>query len=237
MQLSPKKILEPERFLLYEGSDNSLIVPTILNLIKKDNINICDVGGASGKLLTEVVAKSNFKIKPVIMDIDDFYQDRILINDIEFVNESILNNKFDDNYFDITTFRHLLHHLVSNSFRNTLKIQKLALDEIFRITKKNGYVIFIEQVNNNELFSWITYLLSKIANKLDINIKSFFTGKVIVHFLSYYYIKKILADFKKKYNLRIYKAQYFPWKSSLKWRITLLMSNIGSVFYIIKVLK
>lgn len=237
MQLSPKKILEPERFLLYEGLDNSLIVPPILKLIKKDNISICDVGGASGKLLNEIVIKSNFKIKPVIMDIDDFYQDKILNNNIEFINESILNNKFDDNYFDIITFWHLLHHLVSNNLKNTLKIQKLALDEIFRITKKNGYVIFVEQVNNNKLFSWIIYLLSKFANKLDINIRSFYIGKVIVHFLSYNYIKKILGDFKKKYNLRIYKTQYFPWKSSLKWRITLLMSNIGSVFYIIKVLK
>jgi len=237
LQLSPKKILEPERFLLYEGSDNSLMVPPILNLIKKDNISICDVGGASGKLLNEIVIKSNFKIKPVIMDIDDFYQGKILNYNIEFINESILNNKFEDNYFDIITFRHLLHHLVSNNLKNTLKIQKLALDEIFRITKKNGYVIFLEQVNNNKLFSWIIYLLSKFANKLDINIKSFYTGKVIVHFLSYNYIKQILGDFKNKYNLKIYKTQYFPWKLSLKWRITLLMSNIGSVFYIIKVLK
>ena len=81
------------------------------------------------------------------------------------------------------------------------------------------------------------YLLSKFANKLNIKIRSFYTGKVIVHFLSYNYIKKILEEFNKKYNLRIYKTQYFPWKLSLKWRITLLMSNIGSVLYIIKVLK
>ena len=75
MQLSPKKTPEPERFLLYEGSHNSLIVPSILNLIKKDNISICDVGGASGKLLKEIVVKSNFKIKQMIMDIDDFYKE------------------------------------------------------------------------------------------------------------------------------------------------------------------
>ena len=237
MQLSPKKILEPERFLLYEGSDNSLIVPIILNLIKKDNTSICDVGGASGKLLKEIVNKSNFKIKPVIMDIDDFYQDKICNYNIEFLNESVLNNKLDDNHFDIIIFRHLLHHLISNNLKNTIKIQKLALDEIFRITKRNGYVIFLEQVNNNKLFSWIIYLLSKLANKLEINIKLFYTGKVIVHFLSYNYIKKLLGEFKKKYNLRIYRTQYFHWKLSLKWRITLLMSNVGSVFYIIKVLK
>ena len=126
-RLSPKKIFEPERFLLYEGSDNSLIVPPILNLIRKDNISICDIGGASGKLLSEIVAKSNFKIKPVLIDVDDYYQDKINNTNIQFINESILNNKFDDNYFDIITFRHLLHHLVSNNLKNTLKIQKLAI--------------------------------------------------------------------------------------------------------------
>jgi len=131
----------------------------------------------------------------------------------------------------------LLHHLVSNNLKNTLKIQKLALDEIFRITKKNGYVLFIEQVNNNEIFSWIIYLLSKFANKLSINIGFFYTGKVIVHFLSYNYIKKMIKDFKIKYNLKIYKTQYLPWKIEFKWKITLLMSNVGTVFYIIKVLK
>jgi len=37
------------------------------------------------------------------MDIDDFYQDKIKNTNIQFVNESILNNDIDDNYFDIIT--------------------------------------------------------------------------------------------------------------------------------------
>jgi len=237
MQLSPKNILDPEKFLSYEGFDNHLIVPAILNLIKKENLKICDVGGASGKLLKDIILKSKFKILPTIIDIDDFYKDKIINQEIEFINASILNNRIDDNIFYIVIFKHLLHHIVSNNLKNTIKIQKIALNEIFRITRKGGFVVFIEQVNNVNLFSSIIYLLSKFANRYNIKFKIFDTGKVVVHFLSSKTIRNLILDFKEKYNLKIYKQQFFPWKIALRWKITFLMSKTGSVFYILKVNK
>jgi len=237
MQLKPNNILEPERFLLYEGRDNSLMVPIVIKLIHKENTKICDVGGASGKFLNEIIFNSKHKVKATIIEVEDYYKDNQVNNNIEFVNASILNNGIDDNYFDIVVFRHLLHHLVSNNLQNTIEIQKLALNEIFRITKNNGFLIFIEQVNEIEIFSRIIYFLSKVANKFNIYSKFFSMGKVVVYFLSPKKIDSILKIFEKKYNLIYYKKKFLPWNLSLRWKLTLLMSKIGSVFYIIKIQK
>lgn len=237
LQLPSKIILDPFRFMKHEGWDNSLLIPTILSLINENGLKICDIGGASGRLLNELLLKSNHKLFAHILDIDNFYRNKVNKN-IKFINASILNCSIEDNFFDIVVFRHFLHHLVSNNIKNTLRIQKHALNEIFRITKNEGYVIFIEQVNEVPLFSRIVYHLSKITNKFKINLKSFDAGKVIVYFLSQKAIRKMLLELKKNYNLEIKKEQFIHWYNHpLKWKLTILMSKIGSVFYIIKVLK
>lgn len=237
LQLPPKIILDPFRFMKHEGWDNSLLLPSILSLIDKNGIKICDIGGASGRLLNEILLKSTHKLLPHILDIDNYYRDKISKN-ITFINSSILNCNIEDNFFDIVVFRHFLHHLVSYNIKNTLRIQKYALNEIIRITKQGGHVIFIEQVNEVPLFSRIVYYLSKITNKLKINLKSFDAGKVIVYFLSQKTISNMLLEQKKNYRLEIEKAQFIHWYNHpLKWKLTILMSKIGSVFYIIKVIK
>lgn len=237
MQLPPKVILDPSRFIKHEGWDNSLLLPVTLSLINENNLTICDIGGASGRFLKELLLKSNYKLLTHILDVDNYYQDKVDKN-IKFINSSILNCGIEDNSFDIVVFRHFLHHLVSNNIKNTLRIQKYALNEIFRITKNEGHIIFIEQVNEVPLFSRIVYYLSKITNKFKINFKSFDAGKVIVYFLSQKTIRKMLLEMKKSYNLEIEKEEFIHWfKHPLKWKFTILMSKIGSVFYIIKVLK
>ena len=114
------------------------------------------------------------------------------------------------------------------------KQQMEVLNEIFRITKKGGYIVFEEEVNNVRIFSRIIYFLSKIANKLNLRCKFFEAGKVVVSFMTHKEIKEIMENLKDTYNFEILKKKYVPWKMSLKWKLTLLMSNVGHVFYVIK---
>lgn len=237
MQLNSRNTLEPRRFLKYEGQDNSLIIPRVLSLITKEDTSICDVGGATGNLLSELIRRSKIKIKPVIMEIDNYYKNKLRNKQIRFLNLSILESKLQDEMFDIIIFRHLLHHIISNNLRNTIKLQSFALNEIFRITKKGGYVVFIELVNEIKLFSWIIYLLSKIANRLKIEIKKFNTGTVIVHFLTRKNLEALINSYSSKYNLNKYEERYFRRKLSLKWKLSLLMNKTGALFNIIKVKK
>ena len=237
-QLDPKKTLDTKRFMEYEESvKDSKIIDYTLSLINKKNMKILDVGGASGVFLNEIMVKSRYPIKAFNLEISDYYKDRLVNKNIKFIRSSIIDNKIKDNTFDIVVFRHILHHLVSDSIKNTLNNQEKALYEMFRIVKKGGHVVFEEEVNEIQFFSKIIYLLSKIANKLKIRLKYFETGKVVVLFNSSEGIKKIIDALHKKVDISILKKDYIPWNLKLKWKLTLLMSKVGSVCYLIKVNK
>ncbi len=238
LQLNHKKILEPERFIRYEKIKYFNIIQEILNLINKDDLKLCDIGGGRGALLNKILISTKYKLDAYIMEIEEYYRDKLICKNINFINRSILDNKIDNNYFDIVIFRELLHHLVSNNIKKTLLIQKFALNEIFRITKGGGYIVFIEMVNPVKIFAWLIYLFSKLANRYNIKLKLFFTGTVIVSFLNRKKIKEIINQFKEIYDLKILIENYKARKDiPIKWKITLLMSRMGLVFYVIKVLK
>lgn len=234
-QLHPKDILAPERFLEYEtqftGSDR---LDYILKCIDKDNMKVIDIGGASGFFLNEIIKKSSKNIDAVNLDVDDYYSDKLVNENIKFINKSILDSGIDDESYDIVTFRHVLHHLVSNNVKSTLDNQRKALDEMVRIVKKGGYLIFEEEVNNVKLFSRIIFQLSKFANKIKFNMKFFEAGKVVVSFLTGKEIKNILSDFKLKYNFSLDAFKYIKWNMPLRWKITVLMASVGAMFVVLK---
>jgi SAM-dependent methyltransferase len=193
-QLSPEKVLTPEKFLEYEkilmGNER---MDYIMKYIDKDGIKIIDIGGASGYFLEEIIKKSPFYIDATNLDVDGFFSTKQVNKCIKFLCKSILDSGIDDETYDIITFRHILHHLVAENISDTLENQQNALNEMMRILKKDGYLIFEEEVNNIKLFSRIIYLLSKFANKLKINVKFFEAGKVVVSFLTQKEMKRILS--------------------------------------------
>src|SRR3989344_2061357 len=235
-QLDPKKTLDAKRFIEYgESTKKSDMIPIIIDLIKKDKIKICDIGGCNGIFLNEILKESKkFKISCFNLEINEDYKNKMVNNNIQFIYGSILKNKLKDKSFDIVTFRNILHHLVADNINNTLLNQRRALDEAFRISKDGGYVLFEEEVNQIPIFSKIVYYLSKWANRFGLNWKFFDIGKVVVFFMHQNTIKKIVFDLKRKYNFRIININYKPWKFPLRWKLTLLMSNVGNVFYVIK---
>jgi len=237
-QLNPKRTLEPEKFIKFERSIKLYRLPAILNLISKTNLKICDIGGASGVFMDQILLNAKYNVYPFILDVDIYYKDKLVNSKIQFIHGSILDSQLKTNSFDIVTFRDLLHHLVSNNIKNTLFLQNFALNEIFRIVKKGGYVLFVEQVNIIHTFSKLIYILSKFMNKFRLKLDFFRTGRVVVFFLSSKLIEKLLLKYIKKYNLKILKRVYIPVKDlPIKWKLSLLMIKTGLVLYLIKVLK
>jgi len=159
-QLDPKKSLDPEKFISYQKVQEEM-VDAILNHIKRPNMKICDIGGANGVFLDYIIKNAPYPIEPYIIEINDYYKKRLVNKKINFIHGSILDGKIQDNFFDFVVFRHVLHHLVSNNIKKTYINQINSFNEIFRITKSNGYVIFVEEVNQIRIFSNLLYVLSK----------------------------------------------------------------------------
>lgn len=233
-----KKVLQPKMFLEYEyASKYNFIINSTLKLIKKPNMKICDVGGATGLLLNEIILKSKHVIDANILEVEEFYKNRIVNKDINFIQGSILDKTIKDNEFDIVVFRLVLHHIISNNLGNTKKIQTRALNEVFRITKNEGFVIFFEQINHSRLFSMLIYYLSKIFNKLKIKWAFFDIDNVIVHFLTFKDLKRNLNVYMKKYKFEFLKKEFNYMIFSLKWKFLFFMRKMGYIFLIIKVKK
>ena len=234
-QLDPKAILTPERFIEYEQSIvGSERVSSALDLIKHDGLKILDIGGASGVFLNELHKNSGRRLELFNLEVDDTYKSKQINSDIHFCNGSILNNEFKDDFFDMVTQRHILHHLIGTTLHETMRNQEKALEEMFRITKKGGYILVEEEVNNIKLFSRAVYFLSKVANKYKIKSKTFDAGTVIVSFMTPAEIDGIVKKNMPKYGLEAVKRDYVAWDMSLKWKLTLLMSRVGHVSWLLR---
>jgi len=234
-QLNIDEILTPEKFLEYErqfiGNER---IDYILKCIDKDGMKIIDIGGASGFFLNELIKKTSYSVDASNLDVDNFYFDKQVNSNIKFINKSILHSALKDETYDIVTFRHILHHLVSDNVKKTLENQKHAMKEMLRIVKKGGFLIFEEEVNNVKLFSRIIFLLSKFASKIKFNIEYFEAGKVVVSFLTKKEIRFILSNLNNssKYSLEVFK--YIKWNMPFRWKITLLMASVGAMFVVLK---
>lgn len=234
-QLNPNEILTPEKFLEYEkqfiGNDR---MEYILKCIEKDDVKIIDIGGASGFFLNEIVKNSSHKIDASNLDVDDYYFDKQVNSNIRFINKSILDSGINDESYDIVTFRHILHHLVSDNVKHTLENQQNALKEMLRIVKNGGYLIFEEEVNNVKFFSRVIFQLSKLANKIKFNFKFYEAGKVVVSFLTKDEINNIVSNLNSKFKLSLDIFKYIKWNMPFKWKITILMASVGAVFVVLK---
>ncbi|HOW75452.1 MAG TPA: methyltransferase domain-containing protein [Candidatus Competibacteraceae bacterium] len=236
-QITPDLILDVDRFLFEEASaKDSFIIDLILSKIDRDNMSICDIGGASGVILGEIIRRSSRKINGSILDVIDYknkFSNRYIDLKINFIHSSILDSGISDNQFDIVTFRHVLHHLVGDTPNQSIKLQEQALCEMLRITKHNGYLIFEEEINQVKIFSRLVYYLSKIANRYTIRCKYFQAGICVVSFMNPTEIISTINQISQRQPLEIQHLSYRPWPMSLRWKLTLLMARVGSFFLVV----
>jgi ubiquinone/menaquinone biosynthesis C-methylase UbiE len=232
-----KATLDVDLFLTYElETSHSDFIPSVLGLVTRPHLKLLDVGGASGVFLNEIMTATDQPLEATNLEFMGDYASKQVSNKIGFIEGSILESDIPDDSYDLVTFRHILHHLVADSVPQTLANQKHALAEMLRIVKPGGHLVFEEELNQTRLFSRIVYHLSKWAHRSPFKSRFFKgAGSVVVSFLTPKEIAAMLAELRRTRPLEIVKHSYEPWNLPLRWKVTVLMANVGSVLYSIRV--
>jgi 2-polyprenyl-3-methyl-5-hydroxy-6-metoxy-1,4-benzoquinol methylase len=231
MKLAENAHLDLERFLEYEHAEpiESRSLKLALELIQP-GADVLDIGGASGILLSELLKRSSADFNAHLLEIDDFYKQRIKDSRIIFIKGSILNID-QTKHFDIVLARQMLHHLIGSRFKQTKENQTRALENLWKLVKPEGYLIIEEEVNNNELASKIIFYGSKFAKNLRLKIKSLEVGRVIVCFMAQQELIKAIQALK---GAKVCDQQFDEWRFDGLMKATNLMNNVGLLFLAIQ---
>lgn len=234
-QLDPETILDPDRFLDYEHSvKRSALVDRALELIDRPGLSLCDVGGASGIFAAEITRRSPHAIEATILEVTEAYRTHLADRSIRFMQGSIVDNALAADQFDIVTARHILHHLVADSVQETKRLQHLAIAEMARITRPGGYILIEEEVNRNQVFSRIVYYLSRLACRRRIRVRFFETGRVVVSFMTPAELAQAIRQTGQSIRFEVLEEHYQPRTPQWRWRLTLLMANVGNLLYVLR---
>jgi 2-polyprenyl-3-methyl-5-hydroxy-6-metoxy-1,4-benzoquinol methylase len=231
MKLVEHAHLDLERFLEYEHAEpiESRSLKLALELIKPD-VDVLDIGGASGILLSELLKRSPLKFHAHLLEINDFYKSRIKDSRINFIKGSILNID-QTKHFDVVLARQMLHHLIGSGFKQTKVNQIKALQNLWKLVKPEGYLIIEEAVNNNEVASKLIFYGSKFAKIVRLKIKSLEIGRVIVRYMAQQELINTIITLE---NAIICNQQFDEWHFDGLMKATNLMNNVGLLFLAIQ---
>ena len=170
----------------------------IINFVSKrckDHSNILEIGGGVGFDLGLFLEKrpkfKNYVFSEISEDMLSYVSKRMVHNDVVFCSIDVQNIPFADRQFDMVFMIAALHH-----FGNI----KRALDEIKRVTKKGGYVIFgIEP--NKKMFKF----LSSMKNLFGILLPS--KNHSPADEEAEGFTKKTLLNIQKRHNLKLLKLE------------------------------
>ena len=132
------------------------------------------------------------------------------------------------------TARHVLHHLVSDSAAGTRALQRRGIAEMLRLTRPGGFLVFQEQVHYVRPLSRSVYYLSRFANRHGLRLRLFEAGKVVVSFMTPREIGDDVEAAGRELPLVVEAYSDVPRQVALKWKLTLLMANVGDVVYAIR---
>lgn len=190
--------------------------------------------GGSGAFLDLVLENTSIREEYNIELVYEAYRKQVN-KDICLIGGNALDIPFKDCSFEWVVIKNLLHHLVGKTRRESKAYARRAVEELIRVTKDGGYIIILEQYNRHRLFSSAIFYLTLFFSVFSIGFKSFGWGKnVIVSFLTPEEIRNLLMS---SGNVKTVLNRENRLNMSRKWKYTLLMSDIGRLVVIGKVVR
>ena len=233
-QLDPTGILDADRFAEYEQAlGRTWILERMLERIDRPGLEVCDVGGARGRFLAAVASQARFPIQGTILEVDERHREHLVRPEFAFIHGSVVDNDIPDGAFDIVTFQHVLHHMVSDSVRNTRALQERTLQEMIRITRPGGWLVFEEQVNRVVPFSRLIYWLSRTTNQHGLRWRYFDVGAVVVSYLTPREIQAWVSHACSEGRVAVEAEEFTRWEMPWRWRLTLLMAWSGASSFVL----
>ncbi len=201
---------------------------------KENELKIADFGGAGGQLLDVLAKKSNKKLKLYDVELVESYKKHLANQKIVFVNKSILNAGFKNDYFDCIIIRDVLHHLIGFNLSDTQKNQERALSELKRMIRPGGLILIEELVTTSIFSSRIIYALSKINSKIGFKNKFLLISpNTIVSFLTVDELNRLT---KKVFDCQQIRIDKIPWNRELSSRLLHLGAKNWKMIISIKTL-
>lgn len=119
------------------------------NQLCKKNVKILDVGSGEGRFLLKLKDITKFDI--TALEINKILSDQLNKSGIKSFNQNFLENNFKSDTFDIVHCSHVIEHL---------KFPEIVyfLNELFRVTKQDGYVIIRSPLWHNFFYNDIDHV-------------------------------------------------------------------------------
>lgn len=122
---------------------------------------------------------------------------------------SALHLPFKDDTFNLVVANALLHHLVGKSPSDCIKNIKVALEEMNRVVKSNGFVLVRELISRSRMLSYFMFYVTYVCAKLGININFLdIHDKVITYFMDRRTFEEL--SLKAKFKVKVIEAR--KWK-------------------------
>jgi SAM-dependent methyltransferase len=193
-------------------------------------LRVCEFGGADGLLLAAIRESIDGDVELVNAELVEAFEQRQAHPSIRFVPTSILDPAFPAAAFDVVIARHVLHHLVADSFSGTRANQARAFVELARITRPGGLVLLEEHVNPSALSCRLLYEASRIATVIGLRIPAFeVTPYTVVAFLTPSQLTDLAAGCPDE-ALEPVARQFKPVPMPVQWRLTGLRRGSGNLF-------
>jgi|AGTN01.2.fsa_nt_gi Methylase involved in ubiquinone/menaquinone biosynthesis len=215
--------------------------PTIIKFLKDTladgkPVNILEVGGGSGYMLDMISKELPVNLLCNCEIVTEVYKKQVNEKNT-LIRSTALQLPFKDESFDVVIIKNLLHHIVGTTRTASKNNAGNAIRELTRVVDNNGYIIVLEQYNKHNLFGSAVFYLTLMFTKVGLHFKSFgWNENVIVSFMTPDCIMGFLTGDSRIRN-EILVESLNPFPVSLKYRLTLLMSNIGRLLIISRVHK
>lgn len=159
----------------------------IIKAFKENNIspaNILEVGGGSGYLIN-LLGNLSGNVHMVNCELTYRAYSKQINDEIDFVAGNAISLPFHKKSFDVIVSKNLFHHLVGKTPAESKSLAKIAVDEMIRCIKDEGYLMIVEEYHRHKFYSGVLFYLSLLFSVGNITIKAFdIRPKVIISLLT-----------------------------------------------------